>query len=187
MGSQKIVRKTTWGEIVQEMQNVGATDAEGWTTVTPDGWDSFHVRVLIGADMGYPRVIGLRLEPKAVTTEEEFDACVLTSARLRSFPLQEIADAVMGGTSARRKALAKLRRERKKDPAVKSDVRQKTTLQAVVDAYKSDTSGAPQRHVEVTLGLTSRTAARYIQMARERRLLPPSRTSKGTTTRKGQQ
>ena len=175
MAVQKRTRKLTWQDLAQEVQLIGHT-ADGWTTVRPAGWESFSVQVRVGAEDGAARIIGLRLEPKHTKTTDAFDACILTTARLRTFPLQALADAIYAkddqkAQKGRRKASeqSQSRIDRKKD------VRQVTTVAAVVEAYKADTTGAPRRYVSETLGIAERTAGRYIDQARDMGLLPRER------------
>lgn len=178
MPEQKRFRKLTWQDLAAEMQIVGATNKQGWTTVRVPGWETFKVSVRVGTVDGYPRLLGLRLDPDLGRSAKNFDACILTTARLKSFPLQAVADVLDSPSDAKaRRARRKLSGEDGKPLPVdrKSDLRQVTTVDAVVKAYKADTTGAPRQHVVDTLHISTRTATRYIQMARDMGLLQPER------------
>lgn len=175
MADQKRTRNLTWRDLADEVQLIGPT-TDGWTTVRPAGWEAFTVEVQIGAYDGAARVIGLRLAPKRTKSPEDFDACVLTTARLRTFPLQALADAIYASNDQKaRKGRGKANERSETRTDRKTDVRQVTTIAAVVEAYLADTSGAPRKHVAETLTIGERTAGRYIGQARDLGLLPRER------------
>jgi hypothetical protein len=164
------------------------TDVEGWT---PD----FQVFVQAALVEGVVRIVGVALVPRVAgeslpsdkgwiepfrqTGWGEDEPCypdadkwnsplaenILTGERLRKLPIADLAA----------NFLHRVPEEFRGDDVVPDDGRGGvTTAEAVASIYNAAGGVAPRRHVEQTLGISARTAARYIAEARRKGLIPPA-------------
>jgi hypothetical protein len=164
------------------------TDVEGWT---PD----FQVFVKAALVEGVIRIVGLAVVPRVAgeslsskggwiapfkdySWEKEDPAYpgadkwnsplaehILTGERLRKLPIADLAAHFVH----------RVPEEFRGDNVVPDDGRSGvTTAEAVASVYNAAGGVTPRRHVEETLGISARTAARYIAEARRKGLIPPA-------------
>jgi len=143
----------------------------GWLQVTDlPGWDS-HTITLRGAIVnGRPRVVALHIDLADSATEPG-----ITANRLRTVPLTDLARVAIRLTrmadesdASDAMAAAAVRR------APRHDKRAATTVEQVAEIWLlARRMGHPPRaEVVDRLGITERTADRYIKRARDAGLLP---------------
>lgn len=151
---------------------------DGWLGVNDlPGWEGFRVKVKAGRLNGEPRIVGLVLEPREGAAAADV---ALSQVRLKTLPLGPLARAAH--------ALAVLRPDTLPDLAAavralataategtREDPRQATTPEQVARVYTEARNAglAPRAAVCDALGISSRTADRYVAEARRRGLLAP--------------
>lgn len=153
---------------------------DGWVQLVDPlpGWETFAVDLRADLVNGEPRITGIRLEPREGTPKRD---AVLTANRLRTFPVTALAAAayhwshlspatiadLVDALTASGEALAAQPRRKGRGPI--------TTAADVAQVYaRARLQGeAPRAAVCAQLGISSRTADRYISEARRRGLLPP--------------
>lgn len=136
------------------------------------GWEAFDVDLRADLVNGEPRLTGLRLEPRPDAHPAD---TVLTTNRLRTFPGATFAASVYHLTHLRPGALpdAAAALERTAESLARHG-RRSTTPEQVARVYATArlNGEAPRAAVCDALGISSRTADRYISEARRRGLLP---------------
>lgn len=166
------------------------SSAQGFFEVQVPGWEAFRITGRADVVQGQPRVTQLHLDP----VEGSDDVEGLTASRLRALPLADIAASVVYGVEVTvdleagtvewaPETEAALRRIAER-PVAKHDSRAVATVEQVSEIWnRAYAAGvAPRGTVCTVLGITERTADRYIKRGREMGLIP---TTKTTTTKKG--
>lgn len=159
---------------------------DGWVELAMPGWESHCVQVRAYIVDGVPRILGVRLLPREDETVTNDDR-VLTSSRLRSLPVKELAQvAVRAGRLDLFEATQQLAEISKRETPEK-DPRARSTTQQVADVWQlaRHQGDAPRTVVCRELHMSPRTADRYIAEARRKGLLPPSRAERRADSRSG--
>lgn len=115
------------------------------------------------------------------------------SVDLRAARLEDWLETVTSGAAAAAtehgyviddKTPAELAADRKRVQYIRAGARRTITddlLSQVAETYRAHASDRPTEAVQVAFGTSSRTAARYVQQARERGFLPPTTPGKVTS------
>lgn len=147
----------------------GPGERTGWITVNDlPGWDSHSVEVRAEVVDGEQRVTSLRL-----IARDGAEGRGLTGQRLRSLPLQQLAEASIRAHAedgeGMRRALAQAGRRK----AHKHDPRAATDVSQVAEIYRlaRRLGLPPRREIVHRLHISERTADRYIKRARAAGLL----------------
>ena len=152
----------------------------GWVQLVDPlpGWEAFTVDLRADLVNGEPRVTGLRIEPRQGVSKRD---AVLTANRLRTFPVAALAASAYHWAHLTPRTLPDLVDALTNSAgAMAAQPRRKghgpvTSAEDVARVYaRARLHGqAPRAAVCAHLGISSRTADRYISEARRRGLLPP--------------
>lgn len=160
-----------------ELLSEATAEGAQWARISGiPGWESHQCEVLVAYIDGEPRTIGLRLLPRLTDPPKgsTFGDLILSRNRVATFPVQEstraVAAAMVGGIKKLSKALDALARK----PVEAPDPRQVTTAEQVASVYNAARHAGkpPRKTVKDTLGISLRTADRYIERARADGLIP---------------
>jgi hypothetical protein len=149
--------------------------ADGWVSLVDPlpGWEAFTVDLRADLVNGEPRLTGLRLEPRKGARATD---AVLTVNRLRTFPAGAFAASVYHLTHLTPVTLPEaVEALQDTAEALARHGRRTTSAEQVAHLYSAarKRGEAPRAAVCEALGISSRTADRYIGEARRRGLLPP--------------